>query len=96
MGDDAPLQKMSDLVNKPLSEHDTLFNQEAKIVKEGVDLSDQYAHLARSKDSVEMMSRMLGEANIEATHRDVVKALNELSGTGTNLNKYDKVMSGVR
>jgi len=42
-------------------------------------MSDKFAQLARSKDSVEQMSRMLGEANIEATHRDVVKALTELS-----------------
>jgi len=69
---------MSDIVNKPVSEYDNLLNKESEIVKDGVDLSDKYANLARSKNSIDQMQRMLGEANIDVTHREIVKALNEL------------------
>jgi hypothetical protein len=50
---------MSDVVNKPVSEYDNLFNKEAQIVGDGVGLSDKFAQLARSKDSVDQMTRML-------------------------------------
>ena len=57
--DDTPLKKMSDVVNKPVSEYDNLFNKEAQIIKDGNELSDKFSNLARSKDAVDRMTRLL-------------------------------------
>ncbi len=57
---DEPLRKAAEVVPlKPVSVYDNFLKQDSDILKEGMDLSDKYAQLSRSTDSLDQMQRLL-------------------------------------